>query len=486
MLRAPHTRAVVLAGCLTAGLAGCSLGGGSSKAGGPAATPAPPAHKVTVRFASADPGAAQAEFFAQLLRVSRGRVRAKLVRYDKDATDVDQRIARDLDAGRIDVADVGARAWESLGIVGPSAFQSPFLIGSDGLLDRATADPRIAKPILQSLSGLNVTGLALVPAGVRYLFSAKRPLDTPRAFAGARVRINASPTTEDMLRALRARPTTAVRSGPDVIAALRSGRLDAVEADVHTALTNGYLHDATHVASPIFAKVTTLAANADRLRALGPQVAGWMRLAAQRTGAARRAGDDRTSWAAACGAGVTAAPSAPTALDALQKSVLDVHATLDGDPTAALAIDRIGALAVHEPAADPWTRCGRAAAASPTKVIDGRYEFEVSKADEARAGASPGNAGRYRVDFARGRYAVFHYGPPDPVWPGWDFSRDPVEVGDVVLHGNLAAMRPETSIAAGSEPRIYRLELFRDRLQWRYVSGMEDFLMSTHPWRRVR
>jgi len=221
----------MLAFGLAAAVTGCSLGSGSSKAGGPAATPEPAARVVTVRFATADPGVGQAEFFAQLLRVSGGRLRAKPVRYDRNATDIDQRIARDLAAGRIDVADVGARAWESLGVAGPSAFQSPFLINSDALLDRATSDPRVARPILQSLDGLNVTGLAVAPVGVRYLFSVKRPLDTPRAFAGARVRINASATTEDMLRALHARPTTAVRSGPDVIAALRAGRLDAVEAD---------------------------------------------------------------------------------------------------------------------------------------------------------------------------------------------------------------------------------------------------------------
>jgi TRAP-type C4-dicarboxylate transport system substrate-binding protein len=480
-----RTCSILLAGSLAAVLTGCSLGSGSSKAGGPAATPEPPVRTVTVRFAGADPGVAP-EFVAQLTRVSRGRVRAKLVHYDSGATDVDQRVARDLAAGRIDVADVGARAWESLGVAGPSAFQSPFLIGSDALLDRATADPRVARPILQSLDELNVTGLALAPAGVRYLFSVKRPLDTPRAFAGARVRINASPTTEDMLRALHARPTTAVRNGHDVIAALRAGRLDSVEADVRAALANGYIHHTPHVASPIFAKVTTIAANSDRLHALGPQVAGWLHLAAERTADARRARDDRTSWAGACGAGVRPSPSTPAALDGLQRSVVDVHAALDGDPTAALAIDRIGLLALHAPATDPWTRCGRPAPGSPTKVIDGRYEFAVSKADESRAGAAPGNDGGYRVDFAHGRYALFHYGPPDPAQPGWDLSRDPVEVGDVLLRGDVATLRPETSIANGSVPRSYRFELFRDRLQWRYVSGMEDFLMTTHPWRKVR
>ena len=70
-------------------------------------------------------------------------------------------------------------------------------------------------------------------------------------------------------------------------------------------------------------------------------------------------------------------------------------------------------------------------------------------------------------------------GPPaDPASPGWDFDRDPVEVGSVVLRGDVATMRPETSILFGSTPKIYRFELFRDRLRWHYVRGVEDFLMT--------
>lgn len=480
-------RSIVLAGCVIVVIAGCSSGGGSSKAGGPATTPDASKRTVTVRYATGDPGASQAEFFSQLARVSRGRVRAKLVPYDKDATDVDQRVAGALRDGRIDVAEVGARAWESFGVSAPSAFQSPFLVSSDALMDRATAERRVVAPLLKSLELVDVTGLAVVPVGVRYLFAAERPLDTPRAFAGARVRIQESPTTEAMLRALGAEPTQGVRNGRAVVEALKAGRLDAVEADVRTAVGNGYVAAAPHIGSPIFAKVTTIAASADRLEALGPDVARWLRLAAEATAAAARARDDRTSWAVACGAGLKPSPSTPAQLDALQTAVLDVHGTLDGDPTAGLAINRVGLLAVHERAADPWAGCGGAVPArSHTKVIDGRYEYEVSKADEARAGSPTGNSGRYRVEFAHGRYAVFHYGPPDPGQPGWDFSRDPVEIGNIVLKGNVGTLRPATSIANGSTPKTYRFELFRDRLRWRYVSGVEDFLMSVHPWRKVR
>jgi TRAP-type C4-dicarboxylate transport system substrate-binding protein len=483
----PCVLAVTLV-CLAAGLAGCALGSGSSKAGGPAPTPVSrqATATLTIRVAGGTPGSSLEEFMRHLARASGGRMRAQLVLYDMSATDVDQRLARDLARGRIDVADIAARAWESLGLTATSAFQSPFLLTSDALLDRVARDARITRPILDSVSTAGVTGLAVVPGGVRYVFAADRPLDSPQAFAGARIRVQESATTDAILRSLGARPITTIRNGGEVIAALRSGRLDAVEADMRTAVTNGYVKAAPHISSPLFAKVTTLAANSQRLRALGPTAAGWLRVAAARTAAAEIAGDDRTFWASACAAGLKPHPSTPAQLDALHTALLQVHSTLDGDQTARLAIDRMGLYAVREPAADPWMRCGRTAAgAARESVLDGAYEHTVTAEDEARAGSPPGNAGHYRVEFDHGRYAVFHLGPADPEQPGWDFARDPVEVGSVLVRGDVATLRPETSISVGSMPKIYRFELFRGRLRWHYVRGIEDFLMTADTWRKV-
>ena len=102
-------------------------------------------------------------------------------------------------------------------------------------------------------------------------------------------------------------------------------------------------------------------------------------------------------------------PSAPAQLDALHAAVLDVHAGLDGDSTAALAIDRMGLMAVHERVTDPWARCGPRGDA-PTTVLDGAYEVTVSEADAARAGWPPGNAGSFGLEVGHGRYAIFHSG----------------------------------------------------------------------------
>ena len=484
--RPAPARAIALAvvlPCLAASLGGCSLGGGSSKSGGSPADTRYPAGAVTLRFATAEPGAVGSTFARELGLLSGGRVRMVAVRYDDLATDVDQKIARDVAAGRLDVADVASRAWESLGATGLRAFQSPFLITSDALLDRVVGDPRIGDSLLRSLAPLRVTGLALTPRDVRYVF-ATRPLDRPDAFKGARIRINESPTTDDILSTLGARPTADVRSGPDVAAALREGRLDGVEASMRLAVAGGYVRSAPHVSAPLFAKVTTLVANSNRLRQLGPSVAGWIREAAKRAAAAERAVDDRGSWLRACGAGMTVARTTPARLDALHAALVDTHANLDADRTAALAIDRIGLLATESARVDPWAHCGSDGAdESATKVIDGSYEVTITDADLAATGELPDVGGRFRFGIDHGRYFVLQPdGVADPEWPGWDHPRDPVEIGSVLVQGDRALFRPETS---PSHPRLERFELFRDRLRWEYVSGEDFVVWNGRPWRKV-
>jgi TRAP-type C4-dicarboxylate transport system substrate-binding protein len=461
---------------LALALCGCSLGGGPNDD----RTRAPPStassRTVTVRVAG-DSGLLRTSFVEELERVSGGRLRAELVRY---AADDEQRIARDVARGRLDVASVSTRVWESLGVTGLRAFQSPFLLTSDALLDRATSDPRVTRPLLSSLAGLDVTGLTFAPAGVRYLFSGREPLSTPRAFAGARIRIPASLTGEDILRRLRARPASAVPGGRAVADALRDGRLDAVEADMRSATRNGYVAAAPHIGPPLYAEVTTLVAGTDRLRELGPEASGWIRAAATRAAAVQRRADDGRSWASACGAGLQPTLSTPAQLDALHAAVLDVHAGLDGDNTAALAIDRMGLMAVRERVTDAWARCGPRAAASTT-VLDGGYE---STLNHAVADSLGGTA--LRVQVGNGRYAILHLQPADPGWPGWDFARDPVEVGTVLVHGDKVLFRPETAIRVGSGPATFRFELFRDRVRWDYVSGDPEAVFNLPIiWRKV-
>jgi TRAP-type C4-dicarboxylate transport system substrate-binding protein len=431
-----------------AGLAGCTAGG-SSKAGGAPVEAGDGV--VTLRFASGELRPFDQVFQRAVARRSGGRLRLVIVRYNTGSPATDDTLARDLEAGRLDVADVASRVWESHGVDGFQVFQEPFLISSRALLDRAVT--AVAPRLLRNLSKHGITGFAIVPRSVRYVFS-KRPLTSPRQFRGMRIRISPSPTTERALRALGAQPVSTLQSGPDVVVALRTGAIDAVESDMQLATINGYVRAAPYVlaAAPLFVKTTTLAASAARLRKLDARAPEWLAgAAADAAAAATLAGEgDRFAWGAACGQGLRALESKPAAIDALRLAERGVARRLAGNSATVFALDQIGLLATQAPRRDAWETCHAAAAhVSPTAVIDGVY-------------ASGGSILRIRD----GRYAITRAG----------------EAGSV----SVAAGRAMLISDAGVAPSTYQVESSGRELRWQFVSGRRGpAILTRSVWLRT-
>ena len=481
---------VALIGVLAA--AGCSVPG-ASKAGG---APEVAANgTVTLTFASADPLPVDITFATLVAHDSAGHLKLRDVYYNARSTTVDQTIAAALLAGKLDVGDVGSRAWESLGVAAFRAYQDPFLVTSSELLDKASTGP-VAAVLLASLKPAKITGLAIVPDSIRYLYST-RPLTTLAQFQGAKIRINESATTSEVIEALEATPVTDVAGGPAAVQALRDGALTAIEADPVNAMENSYVSVAPYVVvnAPLFAKTTTFAASSAVLARLPAADAVWLREAAQEA-AATVAGStvsDRVMWASMCGQGLNPLAVTPGQLSALQVAEAGTYADLASDQQTSLALDRIGGLATRTPRMDSWATCHRAGlAASPTQVLDGTYGVTMTQADVVASGdcTDCGNAGTYTLAIHDGRYAIYHpveidANPDEPSvsdQEGWR-PDDPVEVGTISVTGNRATFVPETSQQNGSVPTVYTFELFRGLLSWHLLSGAG--WDTNRPWRRL-
>jgi TRAP-type C4-dicarboxylate transport system substrate-binding protein len=472
-------------------VAGCD-GPGTGKAGG--APAAVPTGTITLTFASGDLKPVDATFANLVNRDSGGHLRLRTVRYDYNSPSVDQRVAADLKNGKLDVGDVGSRAWESLGVSAFRAYQEPFLIASRELLDAAVTGT-VASGLLATLKPAGITGLAIAPDSVRYLYST-RPLTTPAQFSGAKIRINDSATTNEVLAALGATPVTGMPSGSATVQALHDGRLTAIESNPVNAMQNGYLAAAPYVAvnAPLFAKTVTFAVNSARLGHLPARDAGWLRQAAQQAAAAEAtSAADRTIWGTLCGQGLKPLALTAQQLTVLQTAEASTYADLAADAPTTLAIDRIGSLAITEPRTDAWATChGVQDFPSPTKVLDGSYGITVTQAEVAASGdcTNCGNAGTFRLAIRDGRYALYH--PvrvnADPDEPSVSFQKtwrpeDPTEVGTISITGNQAALVPEVNQQNGSVPSAYTFELFHGLLTWHQLSGPTSD--TTHPWRKL-
>jgi TRAP-type C4-dicarboxylate transport system substrate-binding protein len=481
--------ALALIGVLAA--AGCS-GRGAGKSGG--APEAAPAGTITLTFASGDPLPVDRAFAALVAKYSGGHLKLHTIYYKARSTSVDVTLAAALAAGKLDVGDVASRAWESEGVGAFRALQVPFLVTSRALLDRAVTGP-VAAGMLAALKPAKVTGLAIVPTGIRYLLST-RPLTDPAQFYGARIRINESVTSSEVISTLGATPVTNIASGPAAVQALRDGKLTAIEAGPGNAIAHGYLRVAPYVLvnAPLYAKTTTLAVSSAALARLPAADVGWLREAAVQTGARQAASSpDRANWASMCGQGLKPLAATSSQFQALHAAEASTYADLATDPTTSLAIDRIGALAATEPRMDPWATChGVGVSGSPTKALDGRYGFTFTQAEVVASGdcADCGNAGTYTMTIHDGRYAIFHpvqlqANPSEPsvsFFRGWRPS-DPVEVGAVFIRGNRATLVPEVNQKNGSAPATYTFELFHGLLTWHMVSGTG--WDSARPWRRL-
>jgi TRAP-type C4-dicarboxylate transport system substrate-binding protein len=485
----PRAALAVIAALMAAG---CSAAG-TSKSGGP---PEAVAHgTTTLTFASAEPLPVDTTFATLVDQDSGGHLRLRMVHYDSGSTSVDLTIAADLQKGKLDVGDVGSRAWEILGVPAFRAYQAPFLVTSRELLDKAVTG-RLAARLLATLKPARVTGLAIVPDSIRYLYST-RPLTTPAQFSGAKIRINVSATTSDVLTALGATPVTDVASGPAAVQALRDGTLTAIESSPQNAM-NGYLRVAPYVVvnAPLFAKTTTFAASSAVLAKLPARDAGWLRQAAQQAAATQgTSATDRVRWASACGQGLKPLAVTQQQFTALHATEAAIYAGLAADPQTTLAIDRIGSLAIKEPRMDDWATChGAGVGASPTRVLDGTYAVTVTQAEVVASGdcADCGNAGSYRLAIHDGRYALYHpialnNNPDEPSVSffqgmGWR-PDDPAEVGTISITGNRAKLVPEVNQQNGSVPTTYRFDLFRGLLTLRPLTGTG--VDTTGPWRQL-
>ncbi len=481
--------ALALAGVLAA--AGCS-GRGASKAGG--APEAAPDGTITLSFASADQLPVDMTFATLVAKDSGGHLKLHTSYYNGRSTSIDVQLAAALQAGKLDVGDVASRAWESLGIEAFRAYQVPFLVTSRSLLDRAVTRP-VAAGLLAALKPARLTGLAIVPTGIRYLLST-RPLTDPAQFYGAKIRVNDSVTSSEVITALGTTPVTNIASGPAAVQALRDGRLTAIEADPVNAMMNGYLQVAPYVLvnAPLYAKTTTLAVSSAVLARLPAADAGWLREAAVQAAASQAdSTSDRVHWASMCGQGAKPLAATQGQFRALHDAEASTYADVAGDPQTTLAIDRIGEMATKEPRMDNWATChGVGVAASSTKVLDGTYGTTFTQADVAASGdcTDCGNAGTYTLTIHDGRYALFHpvqlHANPSEssvsFFRGWRPS-DPVEVGVIFISGNRVTLVPEVNQQNGSQTAVYTFELFHGLLTWHAVSGTG--WDSPRPWKRL-
>jgi TRAP-type C4-dicarboxylate transport system substrate-binding protein len=406
---AGRTRLLVLIAALPLAAAGC-LGGSGGKAGGRATH-----HATVLQMANVNGETDRLLllYAAAVARRSGGSLRIDVgTNYRSGEPQQEKRLIEDVRAGRVRLAWVGARAWDTVGVSSFRAVVAPFLVDSYPLQEKVLSGP-LADQMLRGLRPLGLVGLAVLPGPMRRIAGVRGPLVKPADFAGLTFGTSVSLAAGATLRALGARPAILPADTRKVTG------LDGLEQQLGSIAGNQYYRVAKYLTSnvPLWPRPFVIFANRKTFDSLSPPQQAALRHAGAdvlaRSTAVAKAGD-REGERALCSVqmhevAVTAAQAA-----ALHRAVEPVYATLERDPQTRPLLRRIESLKRRlavPPDAVP--RCGRAGetTAGGGTPVDGVYRMHVAAATVARHDHVPleyvtqENYGDFVLVIERGRFA---------------------------------------------------------------------------------
>ncbi len=393
--------ALVLA---AAALAGC---GGGTKAGGSGAP-------VTLRIGTHDlqggsPGAGHIEEYARrVAELSDGMLRIEPVwRAAGDGLDWDQRVARLVVGGELDMGMIPSRAWDTEGVDSLRALNAPFLITTEGLLAQVLSGP-LATDMLAGLDEAGVVGVALFPEGLRHPFGFNGPLRGPDDYAGETIRSPTSKTAAAVFAALGATAEDEPPSPTD-----QAGMESSYSVETQGTATGNV---------SFYPKANALVVNDEVFAGLDDGQRGILRKAAAQTRdwAIETIPDDAEAANAYCDNGGAVVMASAADVAALEQATAPVTAELEHDPETKRIIDRIRALkasatapAAPAPCGEPDTgdrAPGETVGADEATAIDGAYRAELTEDELLARGLSAetayNNAGLLRLTLRRGALVI--------------------------------------------------------------------------------
>jgi TRAP-type C4-dicarboxylate transport system substrate-binding protein len=450
----PHPFLVVLAlsGAL---LSGC--GASTNKATG--ARVAKP-----VVLTLANPNAVDAdvgEWMQAVERLSHGTVRIEL-RSDwrSDEVQAERGTLRDVRAGRVDLAKIPARAWDTLGVKSLQALQAPLLVDSLELEQRVLTSA-LGAEMLAGVRAAGVEPVAVLPGPLRYPLGVTRDLVGAANYRGAQIGSRPSAVAAATVSALGGRYVEVAAGGS------LSG-LDGFDASLADVDIFGYDEQARSVTADVvlWPRAATIVANRE----------AWERLALEQraalTDAARAAVDplmsnlrdfQRGGIQSLCKQRFTLVRAGSGGLAALRRAVEPVYRELEADSGTRRALARIGELKDDTPV-EPVASCQSESAAPPARAtgpLVGTWHAHVTRELLERAHGEVGESAEDNYGDltlllgADGRFEILNA----------RFPGEPGGFGSWSIKGSVLEMKAEGSVEqGGGQTWRYRWTLFHGSL----------------------
>jgi TRAP-type C4-dicarboxylate transport system substrate-binding protein len=254
----------------------CGTAGSRDKSGGNGGRTTPKI--LTLATAVADERDV-GEFVAAVDRLSHGSLRID-VRDGIHAKDVEyeRELISDLRAGRYDMAQVGARAFDLDGVTTLDPLVAPFVVRTPAQQKRVLMDRTTVTRLLSGLHRIDLVGVAIVPGDIRYLLGITRLLRSVEDLREATIGIRPSRLVTATMQSLGARTRGFVAGGT-----LRG--LDGAEQDLSSIVGNGYDQQAKGVTTnlPLWPRSQVIVMGATSFKELSAGDRSILALAARST-----------------------------------------------------------------------------------------------------------------------------------------------------------------------------------------------------------
>ena len=293
---------------------------------------------------------------------------------------VEASILDDVKAGKVDLAWVGPRVFDRVGVMSFQAMLAPMLVDSHDL-QRAVFEAGIPKEMLAGLEKIDLVGVGVLPGPLRKVLGVTSTFVTPHDFVGKVVGIPDSALAQQTIEALGA----TMKTGPT------SPSLDGMDAfDVQLgAITgNGYQQDAKSVTGNLnlwprpFAIVAGKSVHASLTEGQQHALTQAIDNVLEDALVAARA-EDEDNGAILCASALTMASVDQNGMAAFRKAFEPVYSSLRTDPTTAKFLQRIEALKASVGAPPDAVDCGRSSQ-SAGAIPNGTYQHPATKADIVR------------------------------------------------------------------------------------------------------
>jgi TRAP-type C4-dicarboxylate transport system substrate-binding protein len=290
---------------------------------------------------------------------------------------------QDVRQGKVDMAWVGARVMDHVGVTSFQALLAPMLVDSYDL-ERRVFEAGIPNQMLIDVADTGVVGVGVLPGPMRKVMGLAKPFLTPADFAGARIAAQDSALTQTTLHTLGGTPVP-------VPGGVKLHGVDGYEQQLESIAGNRYDSIAKFTTANLNLwprPLVIIIGKAARAKLTGTQ-RETLRKAADAAlvpaiDASRQ--EDQQALPVLCTSGMALPTALPQQLAGLRTAVQPVYASLQRDASTSKWLNQIQALK-EQLHADPETAscAGISGATRPASPIDGTYWRGSSAADMVTA-----------------------------------------------------------------------------------------------------